>query len=524
MNSTSPAFDMRDPFLLFANHIPAPADIMPTAAGELGRKRTLSSTEDDDENDRKRLKRTNTEIIDIRAPFIDTTIPIPPRLLRDRSQRDAETSPERPRLSHRQSRQSLSRASSMSAVSRAGTPAMSQASFSQGPFTPTREFRSDISFRSNSPMAPLFPETSARHHLRNGKVSIDFSGTTDSCLGMTSPVSWSLKNIVIFGRGNRVYLKNLSTSEDVVGLAKLKEDHGVLRLLECADEQFPNTVALATSQGYIQVWDLAAQKIVSDWRTKPVTAMKWSGSILAVGGEKGSIRHFDTRIKEKGKMKDQAKKVLRHQARISSLAWNHDGRILASGDESGVIYCWDSRKNAPLDVGDLIQRRRKMQHDGCVRALSWCPWSLKTLSSGDAAENGSGTIRLWNVNESSPNALIPDTIRLDAQVTSLQWSTQCKELLSTHSIARSIDEASAPAFPVPSVANAVMVHSYPSLSHVVTEFPAKTALSGSVLSPNGQKIIFAVPEEKQLKIWDVWGKRKEIRRQRSLVEGPCGIR
>ncbi|TFY80790.1 hypothetical protein EWM64_g3229 [Hericium alpestre] len=484
------------------------------------RKRALTPTADDGQNDRKRLKRIDTEVLDIRAPFLETTIAIPPRLLRDRPRPDSIAGSEAPRLPHRQTRHSLSRASSMTAVSRPATPSRTHSI--SGPFTPTRDIRSDASFRSNSPMIPTWPDTSAKFFLRNAKISIDFAGS-DDCIGHTWPVSWSHKNIIVFGRGNRVYLKNLATSQDIVGLAKLKEDLGMLRLLECGDELFPNTVSLATSQGYVQIWDLAAQKMVTEWRTKPVTAMKWSGTTLAVGGEKGAIRHFDTRIKEPSKMKDQAKKVLRHQARISSLAWNHDGRILASGDESGIIYCWDARKNGPLDVGDLIQRRRKMQHDGIVKALAWCPWSLKTLASGDAAASGAGTIRLWNINESSPNALSPNVLELDAQVTSLQWSTQCKELLSTHSIARTSEEDPSPFMPR-LMANAVVVHSYPTLSHVTTEYPATNAIAGSVLSPNGQKIVFAVPEEKQLRIWDVWGRRKEIKRQRSMIEGPCGIR
>jgi len=158
------------------------------------------------------------------------------------------------------------------------------------------------------------------------------------------------------------------------------------------------------------------------------------------------------------------------------------------------------------------------------KALAWCPWSLKTLASGAAASAGAGTVRLWNVNQSSSQSHFPDSLEFNSQVTSLQWSIQCKELLCTHGAAATTDQLPSTASQPVVLANAVSVYSYPSLCHVTTEYPATTAIAGSVLSPNGQKIIFAVPEEKQLKIWDVWGKRKELRRQRSLVEGPCGIR
>jgi cell division cycle 20, cofactor of APC complex len=263
------------------------------------------------------------------------------------------------RLSRRQSRHSFSRASSIgSSMSGPSTPSRSQASFN---FMP----QSDSSDRPFSPVTHPFPETSARFFLKNSKITIDFTGCADGVLGMTWPMALSQRNILVFGRGNRVHLKNLTINEDIVGLAKVKDGH--LRLLECGGEDLPNAIALATSKGLIQIWDITAKKMTTSWETKPVTSMTWNGPVLTVGGEKGSIRHFDTRIKDAGKMKDQTKRVLRHQARITSLAWNHDGKVLASGDEGGMVYCWDSRQNAPLDVGDLIQRRRKMHHTGAVR-------------------------------------------------------------------------------------------------------------------------------------------------------------
>jgi len=76
--------------------------------------------------------------------------------------------------------------------------------------------------------------------------------------------------------------------------------------------------------------------------------MAWNGSVLTVGGQRGTIRHFDTRIKETAKMKEQSKRVTRHQAQICSLAWHGEGKFFASGDESGIVHVWDSRQNAPI--------------------------------------------------------------------------------------------------------------------------------------------------------------------------------
>jgi cell division cycle protein 20 (cofactor of APC complex) len=241
-------------------------------------------------------------------------------------------------------------------------------------------FHDSSSFRSNSPAVPTYPETSAKFFLRETKTNIPFSGEVDDVLGETLPMSWSATNALVFGRGNRVHIKALGMlTEDVSVLSKLKEHHGTLRLLECGDAAAPHSVALATSTGLIQLWDVSTKKLVRAWHTKPPTALRWAGAVLAIGGEKGAIRYFDTRM-DAGRMRDETKKVItRHQARITSLAWNHDGRVLASGDAAGVIHCWDSRNvhPGPLDVGDQIQRnRRKMQHAGAVKVRSLPPGSV----------------------------------------------------------------------------------------------------------------------------------------------------
>jgi cell division cycle protein 20 (cofactor of APC complex) len=222
------------------------------------------------------------------------------------------------------------------------------------------------SFQSPPPV-PKMPETSAHHHFRYAKVTIDFSLPADSPVGML-PMSWSAHNIVVFARGNRVHYKSLTTSanEDIGQLCRIQDTRGDLRAIECGGVDQPNAVAFGTSKGYVQIWDIATKKMTSSWGAKGVTAMKWNGPVLTVGLEKGTLRHFDTRIKETPKMKEQARKFTRHQCGISSLAWNPEGKLLASGDHSGMIYCWDPRQNVPLDVGEMVQRRKKMQHAGII--------------------------------------------------------------------------------------------------------------------------------------------------------------
>lgn len=402
---------------------------------------------------------------------------------------------------------------------------------------------SAASLRSSSPAAPVYPDISAKHHLHNTKIAIDFSPLPVASVGSaasTLPVGLSPQGILLFSRGNRIHYKNISTNEDIGQLCKLQESRGDLTIIECGGVNQPAIAALGTNKGIVQIWDITSKKPTTSWSTKGIASMRFNGPVLTIGGLKGTIRQYDTRIKEASKMKEQVRKVTRHQGRISSLSWNVDGRFLASGDENGTVYCWDSRQAVPLDVGEFVQRRKKMQHSGAItvcwevtispndsllslssQALAWSPWQPKLLASGDSSARGTGTIQLWDISNSSySGSTAPGKLELSAQVTSLHFSPHCKELLSTHGPGPTRDDGDLQSWPrAINMANSVTVHSYPSLRHVVTLPVTSTGgVGGSVLTANGMKVVLAVPGENKLKLWDVWGKKKEVRRQPSFLD------
>ncbi|KAI0363239.1 WD40 repeat-like protein [Pilatotrama ljubarskyi] len=403
-------------------------------------------------------------------------------------------------------------------------------------------------------MTPADPPTYAPHsayHVLRSVNNIDYSVASageaaDSA--PASPVSWSQSNAVVFGRGNRVHYKNMADTEDVAQqLCKLTSSLGNLRLVQCGGKDQPNIVALATSNGWIQLWDLVAKKMVMNWKLKSVTSMCFGDNMLTVGDEKGTLRHYDPRVNDSTKLKEQLKKVTRHQGRILTGAWKEDGKFLATGDQNGLVLVWDARRpRVPLEVGEMVQRRRKMQHVGAVTALAWCPWQNKYLVTGDSTTEGTGTIRVWDVSLVDDNATStsewPTKVELDAQVTSLHFSPHIRELLSTHGPGKTAPPSTTPATPitpiedpftsiplpvhidpfVSKISNSVVVHQFPTMRHVTTVSVAKKNVAGSVLSPNGHRIVFEVPEESQLKVWEVWGKFKAPRAP-SLYEA-CAIR
>ena len=226
-----------------------------------------------------------------------------------------------------------------------------------------------------------FANESARYNMESQPRSvIDFSlptftASVDNDEELFCPLSWSSQNILAFPRGNRVYLKNVaSTVEDVGYTFKPSKKHGILQMLDfCRDA--PNLLALGTSNDNIELWDIEAKKMTRSWTATGITCLEWNeGRVLAVGDKKGSIQYYDTRIDDRKEMKMKKGKVTRHEAPITTISWNRkDPKYLASGDKDGVIYYWDSRQDAPLKMGEMVQRRRKMQHDHAVSVSDSVP-------------------------------------------------------------------------------------------------------------------------------------------------------
>ncbi|KAF9074377.1 WD40-repeat-containing domain protein [Rhodocollybia butyracea] len=382
------------------------------------------------------------------------------------------------------------------------------------------ELARSASFSSlRSTPATNYPDISSFHNLRDAKTTIDFSvppSTNDS--DTLLPLTSSSKSVVYFTRGNRVHYKNLQTNEDIGQLFKLQDKYGDLKLMECGGPDNSDTLAIATSKGTIQLWDVRVKKMTASWSTKGVGAMQFNGPVLTVGGVKGSLKFYDTRIAptSTSKMKSEARKLTRqltrHQSYITTLAWNETGKLLATGDDSGSVYCWDNREKVPLDVGEFVQRRKKIQHSVSVTVVNWCPWQPKLLGTGDA----NGTLRLWDVDtsDSKSNALNPGKLELGSRINGLHFSPYCKEMITVHGARPANLDTSRTTH---STSNSIVAHSFPTLRHIHTLLAADKVIGGSVMNANFTKAIIAVPEENKLKVYDVWGKYRDLRRSSSFM-------
>jgi len=185
-----------------------------------------------------------------------------------------------------------------------------------------------------------------------------------------------------FTRGNRVHVKPWSRqsnhNQDITQNCRVEEKYGEVKLLGCSklkeEVVIVTTKGTGNSFGTVFLVDVeASNKPTWSWRaSKPIGAVEWHGNLVTVGtANDGMIKFYDVRTRGEGgkfsvKMKSDSRRLTRHQGRITKLGWNKTGQVLASGDENGVVYCWDDRTKVPLEVGDASSRRKKMKHQGAV--------------------------------------------------------------------------------------------------------------------------------------------------------------
>uniref|UniRef100_A0A8H7XKT1 Uncharacterized protein n=1 Tax=Psilocybe cubensis TaxID=181762 RepID=A0A8H7XKT1_PSICU len=347
-----------------------------------------------------------------------------------------------------------------------------------------------------------YPESSAKHWMRNTRTTIDY---TPSAPNQPSArlLGCSVNNFVYFTRGNRVHYKNINVNanEEIGQLMKLKESHGSLRALEVNTTSQPDVIAIGTSKGCIQLWDVKAKKMTASWHSsKEISAMAWNGPILTIGSLKGVIRNYDTRLPH-SKIKEQSRKFCRHEGEITTLHWSVDGKYLASGDAIGQVLCWENGLGPPMQVGESVHRRsKKIQQSGKISSVAWCPWQPKVLATGDIR----GILRIWNVSENKNSNALPSKLDVKSVMTGIHFSPQCKEVLTTQG--PPIGEPMPMDFNnlKPWFENCLAVHSFPSFSTVTTmRLSIDKPIGYSVLDGTGTRLVYQTPSDGKINVCEV---------------------
>ncbi|KAK9449169.1 ubiquitin-protein transferase [Limtongia smithiae] len=314
---------------------------------------------------------------------------------------------------------------------------------------------------------PLKPATNAQLRRRlptSAERILDAPGIRDDYY--LNLLDWSCSNQVAIALDRDLYVWNAETGT-VNSLLRTSPDTYIAGIKWSGDGAY---VAVGLSDGDVQIWDIEDQAKVRSMtgHAARVGVLSWDRHILSSGCRDGSIWNHDVRIAE-----HKVSSYLNHEAEVCGLEWRSDGTQLASGGNDNLVNIWDARASVP--------KFTKTNHKAAVKALAWCPWQMNLLATGGGTYDKQ--IHFWN---GTTGARV-NTIDAGAQVTSLQWSTTYKEIVSSHG------------FPD----NNLAVWSYPTLVKNGEIQGHDTRILGSALSPDGSTLA-TVASDENLKFWKVF--------------------
>ena len=215
-------------------------------------------------------------------------------------------------------------------------------------------------------------------------------------------VDWSSQNVLSVGLGACVYLWSACTSQ-VTKLCDLTPDNDTVTSVSWServryfvtieniqgflhDFQFfqGNFVAVGTHRGYVQVWDVMANKRVNvlEGHTARVGALAWNGDNLSSGSRDRMIRQRDVRTPPLASERCLGS----HRQEVCGLKWSPDNQYLASGGNDNKLFVWNTSSNQPVHAFT--------EHLAAVKAIAWSPHHHGLLASGGGTADR--CIRFWN--------------------------------------------------------------------------------------------------------------------------------
>jgi cell division cycle 20, cofactor of APC complex len=289
-------------------------------------------------------------------------------------------------------------------------------------------------------------------------------------------VDWSVSNWLAIALGQTVFLWNAG-SGDIEELCSFAEGPNAHISSVSWLPDGGTHLAVGTSNGYTQLWDVNAGKKVRSMggHTDRVGALSWNRHLLTSGSRDTNIVHHDVRIAQH----DVATLSGTHTQEVCGLAWSPDGEVLASGANDNLLCLWDSGTTTSR-YGQLQPRHRLTEHQAAVKALAWSPHERHLLASG--AGTADRTIKFWN----STTGTLLNSIDTGSQVCALQWNLYEKEILSSHGFSR----------------NQLSLWKYPSMAKIKDLEGHTSRVLYMACGPNGSVVSAAADET--LRFWDVF--------------------
>lgn len=293
-------------------------------------------------------------------------------------------------------------------------------------------------------------------------------------------VDWSSQNVLTVGLGSSVYLWSACTSQ-VTRLCDLSADSNSVTSVSWNERG--NLVAVGTHHGYVQVWDVAANKQISKLlgHSARVGALAWCGDVLSSGSRDRLILQRDIRSSS-----NSERRLVGHRQEVCGLKWSTDTQHLASGGNDNRLLVWNMHSLTPLQI--------YTEHVAAVKAIAWSPHHHGLLASGGGTADR--CIRFWNTLTGQPMQCV-DT---GSQVCNLAWSKHSSELVSTHGYSQ----------------NQILVWKYPAMTQVAKLTGHSYRVLYLAMSPDGESIVTGAGDE-TLRFWNVFSKVRSQKDNKSVL-------
>ncbi|KAK0570075.1 WD repeat-containing protein slp1 [Tilletia horrida] len=277
---------------------------------------------------------------------------------------------------------------------------------------------------------------------------------------------WSTRNMLAIALGPAVWVWNAETG-DVNMLCSLDDFEervgGQSDISSLRWDESGSILAVGGERGHVQLWDIETGTRQRTLKPSPPESDEFGDGVganvaawaidgtLNVGFESGLIREYDVRERD-AVTRNRAKA---HSSQVCGLEWRSDGQLLASGGNDNVVKVWDRRSASFMF--------RKDNHNSAVK-------SSRT-----------------------------HTIHTEGQVSSLNWSKDYREIVATNT---ALDD--------PAIGGFIDIYSHPSCAKVAEIKGAhEVKILHASLSPDGQTLA-TVGVDESLKFWKVFEKREDM--------------